>query len=114
DYAPPTRSYRKMLLRRGLILVALVAIALAGWNWGPRAYDLVQLPYWRYQCRMYSPSADLVVYEEDPSAVPVLSQCGAEYFAPRHPFTADTVVVHEPRCWSEYSKMVAPRQRLFY
>jgi hypothetical protein len=61
DYSPAPPRCRRRLRRAGLV-VAVVAIAVAGWRWGPAVRDRATLLYWQRRCATYAPPPDQVVY----------------------------------------------------
>jgi hypothetical protein len=72
EYAPPPSWHRRRWFRRTVLLVCVFAIAAAGWRWAPEKWQRAKLLYWQRQCLNYSPSADEVVYDQEPGGAPLL------------------------------------------
>ena len=63
--APPRRRRRMVVT---LVAVSLILLGLAARQWGPSAWQQVQLRYYQHACLTYTAPPDQVVYEEDPAA----------------------------------------------
>ena len=115
DYTPaPPR--RKKWLRRGVLPLLVVATAIASYRWGPPAWRQVEILYWQRQCMEYSPSADTVVYEEEPVAAAKLLAHPAEYgpltvqesVGPGHSDSWVSAAVADVHCLKQLAAAIAP------
>lgn len=78
DYAPRPSRRRKILRR--LLAAALIAIlAFATIRWGSDARRKIAVLYWQHKCLVAAPSADQVVYADDPVVVAGLLRRGNQY-----------------------------------
>ena len=77
DYAPGAPVRRRRRVRRLVTIVILVGLTIAGWRYGPRAWQRVRLLDAQHRCLAYSPPADLVAYESaTPQASALLARPG--------------------------------------
>src|SRR3954447_14485842 len=112
----PTLEYghsmtrRRKWTRRALVFVVLLAaLGYPSWRWGPRAASVVPLLYWQRECLNYTPSADQIAYEEDPSEAAKLLAKGSGYSAyplnrsqNKDPAAAQTAAAYVPKCWTKF------------
>jgi hypothetical protein len=63
--APPRWKKRVWLI---VLIIGAACTGFSGLRWGPGAWWQCRLLYWQRQCMNFSPRADVVVYEEEPTA----------------------------------------------
>jgi hypothetical protein len=121
DYAPaPPR--RRRWLRRAAAGILLLAVALAGWRWGPGAWTQAQRLYWQRRCLSYRASPEMVVYEEEPRAAAALLASHSAYGAyllrrgtggaASGSSGATSAAAHVPVCWVRLTAL-SPEIRSF-
>src|SRR3954469_13288116 len=107
NYAPPP-SGRRRRVRRAVLLLLAVAMAIAGWRWGPAVRDRAALLYWQRRCATYAPPADQVVYATDPADVAARGGDRAYVVQPFGPPTGTPVAARRPpACFDGYPPAVA-------
>jgi hypothetical protein len=68
DYAPPVSGHKwRRAVRRAMFGFALLLIAFLAIKSAPTAWHRVLLLYWQHRAMTYSPPADAIVYDNDPS-----------------------------------------------
>jgi hypothetical protein len=80
DYAPAPRNRR--WIYRATFVSLLLGLSLVAWKRGPTWWRRAEILYWQHQCLQFSPVADTVVYEEDPTAAAALLAGNPKY----HPY----------------------------
>jgi hypothetical protein len=104
EYAPKPPLRRRRAFRLAVIVLVGLAAGIAGWRWGPGAWQNARLLHWQRRCMTYAPPADLVVYEEDPAAAEaLLSRRGGEYVHGRDG-PSFSCAMHQPSCLTEFAR----------
>jgi len=65
DYAPASPKRFRKRVGRAIFCIALVAVVVLGWQFGPRAFRQARLLYVQRQCLSYAGPSDRVVYDEN-------------------------------------------------
>jgi hypothetical protein len=74
DYVPSPPLRRRRLIRRGILLVTLVGVCIAGYRWGPQGFHKALFLYHQPRCLAYTAPPEQVVFDSDPARVAILAQ----------------------------------------
>ena len=102
----PLPWYRRRKMRLLLLFAALVAVAFAGWRWGPRLLMRARISYWQHECLSYTAPADQVVYEDAISAPALIWEHSHPVGnGPSIESTCPQVMARSIRCWDKLCRL---------
>ncbi len=80
EYAP-IGPPRRQWIARAVAMSAGLAVAVAGWRYGPAAWRQGWVLYWQHRCMTYAAPAEQVVYDEGPTATGRVAAGAAVWYA---------------------------------